>query len=343
MTSLTFNHFATADILHLVILPTEKCNFRCVYCNQAFLIGAMKHETVEGIQNLLIKRKPDLRQLVISWFGGEPLLAYGTIVELMDFIANRILSGIGGPIFKSGMSTNGYLLTVDRLRTLSALGIREYQVTLDGAAAEHNTLRLSLNGKPTFDTIWANLVKARDTNAEFKIIIRLHVNRNNIDSMRRLLDGLASVFGSDRRFEVYVRRLANGIGPNYASLTTLPADRSDAVNTLIRGARSRGLNIHGNEYWQAGTCAASALNSFVIRADGRISKCLLVLDDERNVIGKLKRDGTMSLESDELKSWSRGLFSNDIKERGCPASPLVQHARTMRAQSLVNIGVPPTN
>ncbi|MGB9485482.1 MAG: radical SAM protein [Terriglobia bacterium] len=337
MTPLTRDYFTTSEILHLAILPTEKCNFRCVYCNQTFLVGAMKRETVEGIQSLLISRKRDLKQLIISWFGGEPLLAYSTIVGLMAFIAEYINVN-GGPTLKSGMSTNGYLLTPDRLRTLAQLGVREYQVTLDGDTAEHNALRLALNGVPTFDTIWKNLVEARDTDASFKMLIRLHVNRKNIESIQRLLDRLASAFGRDTRFEVYIRRLANGIGPNCATLPTIPPDVTDVVHGLIHDARTHGLSVHGNESWHEGTCAASTLNSFVIRADGRISKCLLVLDADTNTVGKLNRDGTMSLSVDKLKWWSRGIFSGDIKERGCPGSPLVEQERSTRVSGLVTIG-----
>jgi len=40
-------------------------------------------------------------------------------------------------------------------------------------------------------------------------------------------------------------------------------------------------------------CYASKANSLVIRADGRIAKCTVALNDERNHIGDLKPDGSL--------------------------------------------------
>jgi uncharacterized protein len=277
--------------------------------------------------------------LIISWFGGEPLLAYSTVVEVMNFVATHVRA-IGQPVLKSGMTTNGSLLMPARLRVLVGLGVDQHQVTFDGDAAEHNALRVALNGRPTFETIWHNLLACQAVDAKFKIIIRLHANKRNAESMGRLIQRLGVALGGDTRFELYVRRLANGIGPNYASLPTLPSG-TETVSQLIGEARGHGLSVHSSGYWHEGTCAASALNSFVIRADGRISKCLLVLDDERNTLGQLNADGTMSLDVEKLKWWSRGLVSNKTTERGCPASPLVETAQRTRAAQLVSIGPAP--
>ncbi|TOB11935.1 radical SAM protein, partial [Vibrio parahaemolyticus] len=61
--------------LQLIIFPTEKCNFRCTYCYEKFEVGRMSNELIQGIKKFLEVRIPELDRLVISWFGGEPLLA----------------------------------------------------------------------------------------------------------------------------------------------------------------------------------------------------------------------------------------------------------------------------
>ncbi|PJJ00771.1 hypothetical protein BX264_1060 [Streptomyces sp. 2333.5] len=38
----------TDRTLHLIILPTEQCNFRCTYCYEDFSVGRMGPETVQG-------------------------------------------------------------------------------------------------------------------------------------------------------------------------------------------------------------------------------------------------------------------------------------------------------
>jgi uncharacterized protein len=54
------------SILDLHILPTEKCNFRCVYCYEDFQIGRMKDHVVNGVKNLIRRRMDELKQLRIS-------------------------------------------------------------------------------------------------------------------------------------------------------------------------------------------------------------------------------------------------------------------------------------
>src|SRR5437870_2316946 len=70
--------------LHLILLPTEKCNFRCVYCYEDFISGTMLDDVRLGVNALIEARIPELRSLSISWFGGEPLLAYSTMLIIQS-------------------------------------------------------------------------------------------------------------------------------------------------------------------------------------------------------------------------------------------------------------------
>jgi uncharacterized protein len=60
--------------LHLILMPTEQCNFRCVYCYESFLRGRMSDEIKEGIK-AYIGAQEELERFELHWFGGEPLLA----------------------------------------------------------------------------------------------------------------------------------------------------------------------------------------------------------------------------------------------------------------------------
>lgn len=79
--------------LHLILFPTEKCNFRCTYCYEDFEIGKMSPEIVQAIKTLLSHRASSLSRLEISWFGGEPLLARDVIesitLHILSIVANR--------------------------------------------------------------------------------------------------------------------------------------------------------------------------------------------------------------------------------------------------------------
>ncbi|MGP6240370.1 radical SAM protein [Cuniculiplasma sp. SKW4] len=95
--------------MNLIILPTEKCNFRCIYCYEDFNIGLMKPEVEEGIKNLLKVRGPELRSLQIGWFGGEPLLEFQIIESIMSYILESMPKSPYINIM-SNITTNGFQL-----------------------------------------------------------------------------------------------------------------------------------------------------------------------------------------------------------------------------------------
>lgn len=49
-------NFFNFYLLHLIILPTENCNFRCIYCYESFKKGKIKKEVVRGIKNFIYHR-----------------------------------------------------------------------------------------------------------------------------------------------------------------------------------------------------------------------------------------------------------------------------------------------
>jgi uncharacterized protein len=75
------------DIFHLILFPTEECNFRCVYCYEDFAIGNMQPWLIDATKALLSKKIPHLKHLHLSWFGGEPLVAkkMGVFIILCHF------------------------------------------------------------------------------------------------------------------------------------------------------------------------------------------------------------------------------------------------------------------
>ena len=61
--------------LCLTVMPTEQCNYRCVYCNEPFQKGAMSLEMQNALIGYLRKQLHSYNHLDIAWLGGEPLLA----------------------------------------------------------------------------------------------------------------------------------------------------------------------------------------------------------------------------------------------------------------------------
>ena len=69
-------------------------------------------------------------------------------------------------------------------------------------------------------------------------------------------------------------------------------------------------------------CYAAKANSLLIRSDGRIGKCTVALDDDRNTIGRICEDGTIELDNLKLRPWLRGLDDLSVSALACPLSGL---------------------
>jgi uncharacterized protein len=310
------------DQLELIILPTEQCNFRCKYCYEDFKLTKIKREVVEGIKNLLTIRGPELVRLRIQWFGGEPLLCFDIIEELMEFV-DRDMPHPTDFTLDSIMTTNGYLLDPAKLATLTNLGVKTFQISFDGDEDEHDKLRVSAAGGSTFAKIWNNLVQASKTDLDFSVMIRVHLNQNNYSSVSKFLERIASDLGADPRFTVFLRGLSRLGGPNDSSLPVLDDKELEySVSKLVDKAHSLGLSaVTIDSYFgeaDLAVCYASRFNSFVIRSDGRIGKCTVALYDEKNFVGRLRANGKIELDKEKILWWGRGNFSKDPLELTCP-------------------------
>jgi len=315
----------------LIILPTEKCNFRCTYCYEDFMIGAMKESVQRGIERFLDQRVPELSQLSINWFGGEPLAARKIVLRLSSYA--KCLCDKHGVALRGGLTTNAYVLNFPLFEELVSYDQRFFQVTFDGWEEGHNAVRKLAGGGATFDRIWSNLVATRASRQEFEILIRIHVRRDNHRSLDTLLENVARTFGNDRRYSLdfeHLRDLGGDGGKSVdrplslAELREIAVDlraRYDVLVSREHGAATRALEPEQTVSASAigevkGAAAAGATpyicyaakpNSLLIRADGRIGKCTVALNDDRNTIGSINEDGSVTIDNALLRPWLRGL------------------------------------
>ena len=326
----------------LIILPTEQCDFRCRYCNQEFKLKMMTPEIVNATKILLSKRIPELEHLSIQWFGGEPLLAYGAIKDIMRHV--KEVSGLQNQKMKlvSSMTTNASHLTSDKLLELSDLGVSGYQITLDGDKGAHNKLRITAGGKGTFDVIWKNVMAAHASTAGFDAMLRLHVNGENIESMKKFIDKIADNLHGDKRFALFIRNLSK-FGGKYDDTLRFCAD-STAVNELKRYAISKDLRLVAIDIYKHegghNICYAAKPNSLIIRADGRIAKCTAHLYDDYNSIGRINLDGTLSIDPEMHERWIGGFVNGDLSNLSCPRIGIENEMKLLRRSDTVQITVP---
>lgn len=307
--------FVAANVLHLILMPTEKCDFRCVYCFEDFEYGRMARPTIDGLRRLIEGRAPTLDALTLDWFGGEPLLELPIIEEIQAHV-QRLAREHPSMVLRAGITTNGYRLFPDVLSRLVGLGVGHYQIALDGTAEAHDARRRRGDGAGTFEQIWSNLMTARDSELRFDICVRLHVDRENQNELTDLLERLARELGDDQRFEIFLRPISRLGGPNDSALPILEGREIEVVADLRRRAMALGLRLYSGA--EPDACYASAANSFVIRSTGEIAKCTVAFQHPNNRVGQLHPDGTATLDNAKINGWVRGLFSGDPEELHCP-------------------------
>ena len=219
----------------------------------------------------------------------------------------------------SSAATNGYLLTPERLHNLVKLGVTDYQITFDGDSDHHNLLRRKVDGSGSFDLIWSNILQSHNSDLPFEILIRIHANKDNLESIRKLLKKTKACLEGDKRFKIWIYPLTRLGGRNDYMLPFIKGHKDSVeIASLKREVKELGLELFEQNTEPENICPSAKLNSFVIRSDGRIGKCAIILEDEKNTVGRLLNDGTLEIDNSKLAWWGRGLLSGNVAELYCP-------------------------
>jgi uncharacterized protein len=306
-------------LLHLIVMPTERCNFRCTYCPQTFNYGKMDDSVVRGLKNLISLRVPALDSLQLAWFGGEPLLAAATVLDISEH-AKHVAGQQQNMRFEGSMTTNAFLLTGPLCSKLVNAGVTQFNISLDGLNDVHDRSRHLAGGRPSFETIWQNLVTFRESDLSAQICLELHMDSDNKDTFTEFIRAVASTFLSDSRFSYVFRPIERLGGPNDHTLPIL--NPHEVEELVLKATREIPTDKRIEPKEEASSCYAAHANSFVVRSNGRLGKCSLALEDERNTVGSLLSDGSMRLDPAKVKPWLRGLKSLDSEALACPLKGL---------------------
>lgn len=328
--------------LHLILLPTEDCNFRCVYCYEQFKRHKMSPQVQESLVQWVSANAYKYDHLYVEWFGGEPLYAAGVVLSL----GQRLLAVARehGLTYTSGMTTNGYDLTPALTEQLLAINCTSFSITLDGVQEEHDRRRTLTGGGGTFDVIMRNLQALKETDWDFAVRLRHNYDPENLLLSGEFLALLAGRFGGDPRFsDISVRQISRWGGPNDDQLQvcTAPEGRRARYNLLSR-ALEHGFYEHAMKMHlqpRGYVCYASDPNSLIIGADGKVMKCTMELDTrDRNVVGELLPGGNLQLDADKLAAWVMS-GSDDTQCRSCFMAPSCQGAAC--AKTRLDLGARP--
>jgi uncharacterized protein len=293
--------------LHLTILPTFNCNFRCSYCYENLTEKTGNHSFTDQVQQDILNyiesamEATDLKHITVNWTGGEPLLEFKKVTRLMDQM--NTMAALKHIEIAHYMVSNGYLLTKSRAVILRDLGLKSIQITIDGNKVNHDKRRVLANQQGTFDQIINNI---RDSCDFIHINIRSNVDLNNVASMEDYMDYLGQ---QDFRGKVniYFSATTDYVAGGCSSSNSCFANQefSGVILSLYEKALEKGLNISYYPQYVPVVCAAIADNSIVVQPDGWIQKCWNTVGNSNYAIGHI----------------SNGINSNERTEKWLNYSP----------------------
>jgi len=284
------------DILSLTIIPTMACNCRCFYCYESSDKTTINDEVVANIKNLLITRKPKMRRLYVSWFGGEPLLKKDVIEELASFFKD--FSEKNNIEYSSRITSNSTLLDRKTSLLLTKSGINKVNATLEGSRATHDKIRVFKgDGRTaTYDLIIDNLIGYLRTDPKNTVTIRIHLHTLENNETEKIVEELNEI-GEDLREKIYVyfrslyspssHTLEEGCVANAESEIQNEANRM-LLELVRKGFKYGDVMLERTSTMVS--CVGELDNYYVIRPDGFINKCSVALEKERS-IGKLTTNG----------------------------------------------------
>lgn len=270
--------------LYLTINPTLACNFACPYCFESSHPAHFMTDEVEDAILSFIQKRVNATHLHVTWFGGEPLLAFNRIVSL-----SKRMQGLGME-YGAGMITNGYLLTPDKVALFEELQISSVQITIDGSEQTHNSRRCLKNGGATYSTILKNIEEAQKCSPNTSISVRVNIDRTNSHEFFEVL----RYFKTQKypRVSVYPGFVTDisGSGKNHCLYD------SNAMAAFLKDAYNK-QGCHSQLFYPASiarVCAVRNPNAIVIGPLGELYKCWNDVGDFSRSYGSI--DGTLTNE-----------------------------------------------
>lgn len=175
---------------HLIINPTLDCIFSCWYCYEAHPKGKMNSDILNRIKLLISKIAETYESLTISFFGGEPMMCYSSVMIPIVKYAFELFKEKNKQ-FSFNMTTNGFLFTVQRIEELKKYGFRSAQITLDGDESLHNEVRFVGNKLPTYKKIIENIKLIVES--ECYVTLRLNCTHTNIRPFQHVVEDLKQI------------------------------------------------------------------------------------------------------------------------------------------------------
>ena len=165
----------------LCLHVAHTCNLSCDYCfaAQGKYHGdraLMSFEVGKRALDFLIENSENQKNLEVDFFGGEPLMNWEVVKQLVAYGRSR--EEETGKHFRFTLTTNGVLVD-DEVIEFSNQEMNNVVMSLDGRREVHDALRKTVTGRGSYDEIVPKFQKFAKLRGEREYYIRgTYTNRN---------------------------------------------------------------------------------------------------------------------------------------------------------------------
>ena len=165
------------------------CNLACRYCfaEEGEYHGRralMSYETGKAALDFLIANSGNRRNLEVDFFGGEPLMNFQVVKDLVAY--GREQEKIHDKHFRFTLTTNGVLLN-DDIMEFANKEMDNVVLSIDGRKAVNDYMRPFRNQKGSYDLIVPKFQKFAESRNQDKYYVRGTFTHFNLDFSKDVL------------------------------------------------------------------------------------------------------------------------------------------------------------
>ncbi len=184
----------TAGVVKALCLHiAHTCNLNCAYCfaSQGKYSGdraLMSFEVGKRALDFLVENSGTRHNLEVDFFGGEPLMNFDVVKQLVEYARN--IEKEKGKNFRFTLTTNGVLIDDDVI-DFANKEMSNVVLSLDGRKEVHDRYRVDYSGNGSWEKIvpkFKKLVESRGNKDYYMRGTFTHHNPDFLEDIRTMLD-----------------------------------------------------------------------------------------------------------------------------------------------------------
>ncbi len=189
----TLKEKTSGVIKALCLHIAHTCNLNCSYCfasqgNYHGERGVMSFEVGKRALDFLVENSGTRRNLEVDFFGGEPLLNFEVVKQLVEYA--RSIEKKYNKNFRFTLTTNGVLIDDDVI-DFANREMSNVVLSLDGRKSVHDRFRVDYSGNGSWDKIVPKFKKLVEKRGHKNYYMRgtfTHHNPDFLEDIKTMLD-----------------------------------------------------------------------------------------------------------------------------------------------------------